>query len=60
MAGKPNRENIFVQIDENLKRVFDEDMEQDLPPRLMELMEKLDRIDAPAEGAVAKDEAGTS
>lgn len=37
-----------VQIDENLKRIFEEDAEQDLPDELMSLLDKLDDVEVPA------------
>ncbi len=37
-----------VQIDENLKRIFEEDAEHDLPDELMKLLDKLDDIEVPA------------
>lgn len=50
MAKKPSRNEVFVQIDENLKRVFAEDAAEDLPPRLLNLLQQLDQIDAPQDG----------
>ncbi len=34
------------QIDDNLRRIFEQDVEQDLPERLRALLEDLDRDDA--------------
>ncbi|MEE4119732.1 MAG: NepR family anti-sigma factor [Paracoccaceae bacterium] len=34
------------QIDDNLRRIFEQDVEQDLPDRLRALLEDLDRDDA--------------
>lgn len=38
------------QIDENLRRIFEQDVEQDLPERLRALLEDLDRDDEDNEG----------
>jgi len=48
LPRKTNADDAFVQIDDNLKRIFAEDAEQDLPPRLLELMNQLDQLEAPA------------
>lgn len=48
LSKKTEKDDVFGQIDANLKRVFDEDAAEDLPPRLVELLEKLDRVEAPA------------
>ncbi|WP_233270607.1 NepR family anti-sigma factor [Chachezhania sediminis] len=36
-----------MQIDESLRRVFEEDIEEALPPRLMDLLDQLNKIEAP-------------
>jgi len=36
------RRSIDTQIDENLRMIFEEDVEQDLPDRLQRLLEELD------------------
>ena len=36
------RRSIDTQIDENLRKIFEEDVEQDLPDRLQRLLEALD------------------
>lgn len=48
LSNKTNRNDVTVQIDNNLKRIFAEDAEQELPPRLLDLMQQLDQIDAAA------------
>ncbi|WP_082802425.1 NepR family anti-sigma factor [Falsihalocynthiibacter arcticus] len=48
MAPKTIRPDLKTQIDENLRRVFEEDAHGDLPDRLVQLLEKLDKLDAPA------------
>lgn len=50
LSKKADRDDVFGQIDANLRRVFEEDAAEDLPPRLMELLEKLDKVAAPAPG----------
>ncbi|PRY23127.1 hypothetical protein CLV78_105179 [Aliiruegeria haliotis] len=35
------------QIDDNLRLIFEEESQADLPPRLQELLERLDEIDVP-------------
>ncbi len=46
MPPKPT--TLETQIDENLRLIFEEDAEAELPPRLRALLEQLDEIDAPA------------
>ena len=53
MAKKPDKDDIFGQIDANLRRVFEEDAAEDLPPKLLDLLDKLDKIDAPKQRAPA-------
>lgn len=50
LSKKADRDDVFGQIDANLKRVFEEDAAEDLPPRLVELLEKLDKVEAPVAG----------
>lgn len=46
--AKPSREDMAVaQIDQNLRRIFAEDAEADLSPKLMALLEKLDDVPIP-------------
>ena len=44
MANKLSQQPWDTLIDENLKRVFDEDANADLPPHLMDLLDRLDKI----------------
>ncbi|MCG7621793.1 MULTISPECIES: NepR family anti-sigma factor [unclassified Epibacterium] len=44
MANRPQKQPWDTLIDENLKRVFDEDANAELPPHLMELLDRLDKI----------------
>ncbi len=57
LAKKADKMDVFGQIDANLKRVFEEDAAEDLPPRLLELLEKLDKVEAPVREN-ANDDAG--
>ena len=47
MPNRPNKAKINAQIDENLRRVFEEDAATDMPPHLLELLEKLESIEVP-------------
>ncbi|WP_240453804.1 NepR family anti-sigma factor [Chachezhania antarctica] len=47
MPHKREKRTAAVQIDESLRRVFEEDAEEELPPRLLNLLNQLDQIDAP-------------
>ena len=42
-SGKPT---LQAQIDENLRRIFDEDLEDGLPDRLRDLVDQLDGLSA--------------
>lgn len=44
MANRPQNQPWDTLIDENLKKVFVEDANADLPPHLMELLDRLDKI----------------
>jgi hypothetical protein len=44
----PRSKTLETQIDENLRRVFEEDAAAELPDRLLDLLKQLDEIDAPA------------
>ena len=47
------------QIDDNLRRIFDEDAEQDLPPRLRALLDQLEeRERAPGDQSGAQKSGG--
>lgn len=48
MAHEPRSQQWDALIDENLKRVFEEDATADLPPQLLDLLAQLDKIEAPA------------
>jgi hypothetical protein len=41
MAGQNRKSSLRAQIDENLKRVYQDALEQEIPDRLKELLEKL-------------------
>ncbi len=44
------RKSLETQIDENLRRIFDEDARADLPDMLLSLMERLDDVEVPVPG----------
>lgn len=46
MANRPQSQPWETLIDENLKKVFEEDANADLPPQLMDLLDRLDKIPA--------------
>ena len=46
MAQEKNVSGLKAQIDENLKRVYDEALEKDVPDRFKELIEQLRRKEA--------------
>jgi len=56
--AKKNR-SIETQIDENLRRIFDEDVEQDLPDRLRRLVDELDAPVKPEEATTPDECAGS-
>lgn len=39
---------LTTQIDQNLRRIFEEDARAELPERLLDLLDKLDEIEVPA------------
>lgn len=41
MAPKPEKSNVQRQIDENLKRVYDDALSEDLPDKFLDLIKKL-------------------
>ncbi|MCF3595672.1 hypothetical protein LZG00_16895 [Rhodobacteraceae bacterium LMO-12] len=51
MPNRPNKAKINAQIDENLRRVFEEDAASELPPQLLQLLNKLDEIEVPIANA---------
>jgi hypothetical protein len=59
MANKFSQQPWDTLIDENLKRVFDEDANADLPPHLMDLLDELDKIPV-AEGLQGAPDASAS
>lgn len=46
MASVRNKSSVKQQIDENLKRVFDEALKEELPDKFMELIDRLNEKDA--------------
>ena len=50
MAQKREKSNIDRQIDENLKRVYDDALKEDLPDRFAELIAKLKSGEADQHG----------
>ena len=50
MTKPGNQRSIDTQIDANLRRIFEEDVEQDLPDRLKELLAQLDAAEPPEDG----------
>lgn len=44
----PTKKTLETQIDDNLRRIFEEDASAELPERLLTLLEKLDDVPAPA------------
>ncbi|MFZ1727379.1 MAG: NepR family anti-sigma factor [Albidovulum sp.] len=46
MARHKNSSDLKAQIDENLKRVYDEALEEDVPDRFKELLEQLRKKEA--------------
>ncbi|RYH06555.1 NepR family anti-sigma factor [Tropicimonas sp. IMCC6043] len=53
----PTEKTLQTQIDDNLRRIFDEDAQTELPDRLLKLLERLDEVPAPGKGL--SDDAGT-
>lgn len=49
MSSSKKDQSIDSQIDENLRRIFEEDVEQDLPDRLQRLVDMLDAPDEPGD-----------
>jgi hypothetical protein len=43
-APDRKRRSIDTQIDDNLRKIFEEDVEQDLPDRLQRLLDELDGV----------------
>lgn len=41
MASRRPKSNVDRQIDENLKRVYDEALSEEIPPKFLELIKKL-------------------
>ena len=61
MPNRPDKAKINAQIDQNLRRVFEEDAASELPPQLLQLLEKLDEIEVPATHAPpASDDDGSA
>jgi hypothetical protein len=46
MAGEKNNSGLKAQIDENLKKVYEETLEEAVPDRFKVLLEKLSQRDA--------------
>ncbi|TNJ47837.1 hypothetical protein FGE21_02575 [Phaeobacter sp. B1627] len=44
MPHRPQKQSWDSLIDENLKKVFEEDANAELPPHLMDLLDRLDKI----------------
>jgi hypothetical protein len=53
------RRSIDTQIDENLRKIFEEDVEQDLPDRLQRLLEALDGATSDSDDEDPEDESGS-
>lgn len=49
---------INAEIDANLRRVFEEDAASDLPPQLMQLLDRLDSVEVPPSHAPGAGAAG--
>lgn len=41
------QKTLETQIDENLRRIFEEDAETEMPERLLDLLRQLDEVDLP-------------
>lgn len=50
MTSKRKKSSVEEQIDENLKRVYDTALNEDLPPKFAELIAKLKSGEAPKDG----------
>lgn len=46
MASKHQKSNVKRQIDENLKRVYDDALSEDVPDKFLELIKKLKSAEA--------------
>ncbi|KUP91486.1 NepR family anti-sigma factor [Tritonibacter horizontis] len=55
MAQMPKSQPWDSLIDENLKKVFEEDANADLPPQLMDLLDRLDKIHVATQEASGPD-----
>ena len=54
MAKKNEDTNVVNQIDDNLKRVFQEKIEEEIPDRFQKLLEQLRSTDAKSKDSKAK------
>lgn len=50
MHDRKSKGSVEGQIDENLRKIFEQDVDQDLPERLRSLLDDLDREDEEEEG----------
>jgi hypothetical protein len=46
MSKEPERSNLRRQIDENLKRAYEKELERDVPDRFRQLLEELRQKEA--------------
>lgn len=51
MAHDSEKNNVNRQIDENLKKVFQSKLDEDLPDRFKDLLRQLKEQDAPGEAS---------
>ncbi|OWJ80752.1 NepR family anti-sigma factor [Haematobacter genomosp. 1] len=56
MTDKPKEATLRLQIDENLRRVYQEKVEEAIPSRLMDLLSRLKDQDQAVGSAVGSDE----
>lgn len=57
----PNKKpTLEAQIDENLRRVFEEDAQAELPQTLLDLLSQLDDVDVPVSSRRAAPKGGAS
>lgn len=50
MVPKGEKSNVNEQIDENLRRVYQDALSEDLPDKFLELIERLKAEEAPKDG----------
>lgn len=55
----PVDKTLQTQIDDNLRRIFEQDARAELPERLLTLLDQLDKVDVPPPAKAATGDGGT-